>query len=523
MENLKPLLITVFLFNASVLVHAQVAPTIQWQKSFGGSLDDLAYSIQQTKDGGYIVIGNTFSMDGDVSESLGNSDVWVLRLNSSGNLEWDKSYGGSDHDFASSIVQTMDGGFVFSGNTFSKDGDVSGSHDGGDYWVVKLDSVGNIVWQNALGGSNYDWAKCVRQTADSGFIVVGTTNSSNGNVIGNHGSNDVWIVKLNKTGKMSWKKCYGGEADDRGNSVQQTIDGGYIVAASVESTGGNVSGKHGLADYWVIKLDSVGQLLWQNCLGGSNYDWGVSVVEIPAGGYMVAGSSASQNHDVSDHWGNNDDWVVRIDPDSNLIWGRSYGGFNNESGIWVDNTADGNFLTAAWSESNDGDVSGHHGDFTHFDYWVAEFDSGSNILWQKSLGGTLNDYIEEVHQTSDGGYIMIGSSDSQDGDVSGNHGGLDYWVVKLSGATNVGIQNLFPNLPVISPNPVHGNFKVTFANAALENADLIISNLIGEAILQKKISGDREIYFSASDLTPGVYLLTVSSPTGKFISKFIRD
>ncbi|MHA1651797.1 MAG: hypothetical protein ACTSYB_16515, partial [Candidatus Helarchaeota archaeon] len=189
----------------------------------------------------------------------GGYDFWVVKLSSTGVIEWQKCLGGSNNDWVYSVQQTADGGYIVAGFTVSNDGDVSGNHDGEDFcdfWVVKLSSTGVIEWQKCLGGSNYERAYSVQQTADGGFIVAGETKSNDGDVSGNHGGYDFWVVKLSSTGVIEWQKCLGGINDEGAYSVQQTADGGYIVAGYTDSNDGDVSGKHGVCacDFWVVKL-----------------------------------------------------------------------------------------------------------------------------------------------------------------------------------------------------------------------------------------------------------------------------
>jgi hypothetical protein len=228
-----------------------------WQKSFGGSLFDRAYSIQQTTDGGYIVAGESGSTDGDVTGNHGSADGWVVKLDSSGKIIWQKSLGGSSIDFSNSIQQTTDGGYIVAGYSFSNSENVTGNHGDFDSWVVKLNSSGNITWQKSLGGSNRDEAKSIQQTTDGGYIVAGYSYSINGDVTGNHGGFDSWVVKLNSSGNITWQKSLGGSENDEATSIQQTTDGGYIVAGYAWSNDGDITGNHSSRDYWVVKLSSV--------------------------------------------------------------------------------------------------------------------------------------------------------------------------------------------------------------------------------------------------------------------------
>jgi uncharacterized protein (TIGR02145 family) len=347
---------------------------IQWQKCLGGSQNDNAYSIQQTTDGGYITAGNTYSNDGDVSGNHGGADYWIVKLDSLGALQWQKCLGGSYEDRAYSIQQTTDVGYIIAGYTRSNDGDVSGNHSGNkDYWIVKLDSLGALQWQKCLGGSYIDVAYSIQQTTDAGYIIAGYTNSNNGDVSGNHGYIDYWIVKIDSLGVLQWQKCLGGSGWDEGHSIQQTSDAHYIIAGWTFSNNGNVTGNNGRKDYWIIKLDSLGILKWQKCLGGSEDDLAFSIQQTTDAGYIVTGQS----------------------------------------------------------NSNDGDVSGHHGISYCEDYWIVKIDSLGILQWQKSLGGTAYDESYSIKQTADSGYIIAGQVTSNDGDVSGNHGMYDYWIVKL--------------------------------------------------------------------------------------------
>lgn len=179
------------------MVKLNATGNVEWQKTLGGSdYFDLAHSIQQTSDGGYIVAGESSSNDGDVTGNHGLRDFWIIKLNTTGDIEWQKCFGGSNDDEARSIQQTTDGGYIVAGNSLSDDGDVTENHGGRDFWVVKLDSTGNIEWQKSYGGSNDDGAHFIRQTEDGGYIIAGNSESNDGDVTGNHGEGDFWIVKL---------------------------------------------------------------------------------------------------------------------------------------------------------------------------------------------------------------------------------------------------------------------------------------------------------------------------------------
>jgi len=402
---------------------------IEWQKCLGGIYDDFAYSIQQTNDGGFIVAGFKESNESDMSGNHGAIDALVVKLNSSGDIEWQKCLGGTDYDSAHSIQQISDGGFIVAGRTRSNNGDVSGNHGACDAWVVKLNSSGDIEWQKCLGGTDNDYANSIQQTSDGGFIVAGGTHSNDGDVSGNHGRDDAWVVKLNSTGDIEWQKCLGGTDNDFANSIQQSNDGGFIVAGFKESNESDMSGNHGAIDALVVKLNSSGDIEWQKCLGGTDYDSAHSIQQISDGGFIVAGRTRSNNGDVSGNHGACDAWVVKLNSSGDIEWQKCLGGTDNDYANSIQQSSDGGFIVAGETKSNDGDVSGNHG---VYDYWVVKLNSSGDIEWQKCLGGTDYDYAYSIHQTSDGGFIVAGNTASNDGDVSGNHGASDAWVVKLN-------------------------------------------------------------------------------------------
>ncbi|MFH1608705.1 MAG: T9SS type A sorting domain-containing protein [Patescibacteria group bacterium] len=422
--TLKIVALSCLFFLSSFSSFAQ--PSIEWQKCIGGSTPDFAYSIQQTTDGGYVIAGSTYSAPG----SHGLQDYWVVKINPIGFIEWQKCLGGTGYDEATSIQQTTDGGYVVAGYSLSNNGDVTGNHGGSDYWITKLDSAGTLIWQKCFGGTGEDKAYSVQQTIDGGYIVAGYSFSNDGDVSGNHGVQDYWIIKINSVGTLIWQKCLGGTGEDKAYSIQQTTDEGYIVAGYTCSNDGDVSGNHNiLKDFWIIKINSVGTLIWQKCLGGTGSDYAYFVKETVDGGYIVAGTTNSNNFNVSGNHGSSDCWITKVDSVGSLIWQKCLGGTAQDEATSIQQTTDGGYIIAGWSNSNNGDVSDNHGSY---DYWIIKLNSAGTLVWQKSLGGSLEDKATSIQQTTDGGYIVAGYTNSNNGDISGNHGLRDYWVLKLS-------------------------------------------------------------------------------------------
>jgi len=504
--KIKKLLFTTFASLLS-LSFATAQPNIQWQKCLGGSGDDEVFSIQQTVDGGYIVAGRTESNDGDVSGNHGGVDCWVVKLTSLGTMEWQKAIGGSGSDIGWDIQQTNEGGFIVAGSSDSNDGDVSGNHGSVDYWVVKLSSIGSIEWQKSFGGTSYDEARSIQQTNDGGFIVAGSTFSNDGDVSGNHGAYetpDFWVVKLSSLGTIEWQKSLGGSSYDFAFSIQQTNDGDYIVAGSSYSNDVDVLGNHGSWDCWVVKIINTGTIEWQKCLGGTGDDEAHSIQQTNDGGYIVAGSSASNDVDVLGNHGSWDCWVVKISNTGTIEWQKSLGGSSRDKAYCIQQTIDGGYIVAGYSNSNDGDVSGNES--LQEDYWLVKLTSLGTIEWQKALGGTGDDEAASINQTFDGGYIVAGVTTSNDGDVSGNHGGADCWVVKLTNSQLL-IENTEQDLFSVFPNPAKNTINIK-ADNKLIGKPYSIYDYSGKVVLIGKINSENTV-IEISNLSGGIYLFSV--------------
>lgn len=517
--SFKWLLFVAFL-GCQILTHAQ-APAIQWQKCLGGTDGDFAYCISQTSDGGYIVAGGSNSNDGNVTGHHGAdtlSDYWIVKLDENGTIQWQKSMGGTDTDVANSISQTSDGGYIAAGYSLSNDGNITGNNHGYDYWIVKMDSSGSIQWQKCLGGTSGDAAYLVSQTSDGGYIVAGNANSNNCDVTGNHGMSDYWIVKLDSSGTIQWQKSLGGTNTDIARAICQTSDGGYIVTGTAFSVDGDVAGSHG-GDYWVVKLDSNGTIQWQKALGGTSLDEGNSIAQTTDGGYIVAGYARSNDGDVTGNHGNGDYWIVKLDGSGAILWQKCLGGGNFDKGNYVSQTSDGGYILGGRSWSFDGDVTGNHG---FYDYWVVKIDSSGTIQWQKSLGGTSLDEAYSVSQTSDGGYIVVGTVASGNGDVIGNHGANDYWIVKLAAPTAINSNTLSENI-ALYPNPNTGCFQVSGISPESYPLSISVLDTKGSKIYQQRYETPIKDILIQMAIPKGVYLLEIQNEKGKSYQKFLVE
>jgi hypothetical protein len=398
----RAVLFFLFFIGAFFIVQSALSqnPLVkQWDKRFGGKRSDDFSCMEQTPDKGFILCGWTYSSNsGNISTPLiGGFDFWVIKINAIGNKKWDKRFGGTGDDRLWAMCQTFDGGYVFSGYSSSdssgnKTQDTWGSYD---YWIVKTDSLGNKQWDRDYGGLNYEGVASIEQTNDGGYILVGASTSGiSGDVTEpNRGivdyTADFWIVKIDSSGNKMWDKRFGGTENDGASSVLQTSDGGYIIGGgsasgiSGDKTQANWDTTNATGDMWIVKIDSAGNKLWDKRFGGMNSDWLTSMIKTNDGRYVLAGGS--------------------------------------ESGIGGDKTQ------SNWDTT-----------LITIDYWIIKTDSLFNKLWDKRYGGYNNDWPVSLTQTDDGGLLLSGTSYSGiSGDKSENNlGSAQGWIIKTDALGN---------------------------------------------------------------------------------------
>jgi len=478
---------------------------LQWQKSLGGTNDEFATLIQNTNDGGYIVTGVTESGDGDVSGYHSNYDIWVAKLNDTGGLQWQRCLGGSGYDDAPTIEQTTDSGYIIAGYSASTNGDATGNgnHGSYDYWIIKLSSTGTIQWQKAYGGSGEDDVNTVKQTADGGYIVAGSLESNDGEVTGNHGMYDGWVVKLDDTGAIQWQKTLGGSDMDFIYAATQTTDGGYIAGGFTKSTDGDVTNALGAYDYWVVKLSSAGAIQWQKSYGGTSDDEAYYIMQTSDGGYALTGSSTSIDGDVTGNHGSEDYWIVKLDDTGAIQWQKSLGGSGEEQSYYMTQTTDGGYAISGKSNSHDGDISVTYGGD---DYWVVKLSSTGGLQWEASLGGSDDDVAASLQQTPDGGLIVAGFSSSHDSDVTASLGGVDFWIAKMGAVTGVAAVSALAPVINIYPNPAHDVINIS----SKENITTELTDVAGRVVLP--LSSKTQLNIAA--LPAGSYLFNVYDTKG---------
>jgi hypothetical protein len=514
------------------------APLIQWQKCFGGSQDDQSGSIVQLSDSNFIVSGITYSNDGDVTGNHGTSDLWVYKIDQAGNLIWQKCFGGSYIDGGISVRESIDRGVIICGEVKSIDGDVIGNHGifpAWDVWVIKLDYSGNLQWQKCFGGSGDEFVFQFIQTVDSSFVFVGSTTSNDGDVNGNHSidTSDYWVVKFDTLGNIIWQKCFGGSGSDVAYSIAQTDDHGYIIVGFTYSNDGDVSGSHDTTgiyeDGWVVKMDEMGNIQWQKCLGGSYHDILWSVVQGSNNNYVIIGHTNSLDGDViGNHSAGYDVWFLVIDSAGIIKMQKCFGGSAYDLGFKILRRISGGFIIGGETTSNDGDVIGNHGSPNSYDYWIFEIDSLGSVQWQKCFGGTGNEYIRNVIDTYDGGLIVCGDSESNDGDVSGHHSPnstSDSWVLKLS-SPYLEVQTIKNSISDFAAfqNQVNKTIETSFFYSGNENVIIHLIDISGSILLHDDFNaniGLNKHRIFIGDLAGGIYFVRLQTEGGTVIKKVV--
>lgn len=424
---------------------------LDFVKTFGGSDEDDAVSIVQANDGAYVILGSTKSTDGDLAGRTGNdSDYWLLKLSETGEKLWSKTYGGSDSDVATSIVNTSDGGYILTGYSESSDGDITINAGFQDYWVVKVDASGTMQWQKSFGFPGQDQAYKVLETSEGNYFVSGyfdigacdpdpdilcpgndlqgggqTTRSARG---ARHGVGEYWGILMDANGTKIWRRYFGGSNNDRSYDAAQTNDGGFLITGASESFDFDITDDKGTYDFWAVRLSASGEKLWTKSFGGSEIDIGYALTKTQDGNYIMVGDTRSMDGDVSMNNGNADAWVVKFDDNGAILWEKSFGGSEFDSARGIRQMANGSFVISGSSRSANGDLSSNNG---QNDIWIFIIDANGNMTYQTSIGGANLDLGNDAIYTFNDEIVAIGNTESNDGDITTNRGTKDLVVIKI--------------------------------------------------------------------------------------------
>lgn len=420
-----------------VVPEFETTGNIESISSFGGTKNESAEAVIKTSDGGYAVVGFTQSMDGNVVDKSDDSyDAWLLKFDANNNLLWNKTYGGSNDEKANDIIQTNDGGFVVIGYTFSNDGDVSSNAGQQDFWIFKTDAQGNIQWEKTFGYAGLDYGLSIIQTNDNGYFLTGVLDVTGSGGEGNtrnsqtlHAGGDYWALKIDEIGNLQWSKYFGGFFSDTPYDAIQTEDNGFLIVGSSDSYDFDVSNNIGSYDFWVVKIDSNGILEWENNYGGSQIDEAHKIIKTNDGNFLIVGDTRSEDIDISNSLGAADVWAIKISPSGQLLEETSYGGESFDVGRDVILDIENGYIICGSSRSGTGQLTQNNG---QNDVWVFKTEANGNLKWQTSIGGSNVDYAYGVAQLDNGKIIVVGESSSNDFDLPENKGFTDLIITTLN-------------------------------------------------------------------------------------------
>lgn len=491
-------------------------PAIDWQRNYGGSSGDGGRTISPTDDGGYIVLGRTTSSDGQVVGYHGLDDLWVIKLGASGELQWQICLGGSEMEYGGDIRQTHDGGYILIGSTDSNDGDITSSTGTTDVWVAKLTAAGILDWEHCYGGSGADYGRCLQLLPNGDYLLFGETGSPE--IAGFHGGRDLWLARISSSGELLEQRCYGGTEQDMAGYFAALPSGRLLISGAVWSNDGDVSGNHGGTDAWVVSLDENWDIDWQLCLGGSAGDYAHAICTAPSNEIFVACASNSTNGDITDFWGDEDYWIARLSSDGALINSASFGGSGVDAPRSIVCDPTNTLFVLGISYSADGLVSIPQGGA---DAWLLSLDENLELNWERSQGGSGSDSGSGSGFGPAGEVVFVGSSNSTDGDLTGNFGSSDLWVVKLQPVdVGMGETTALAGFSVF-PNPTSTELRVNLSTTGAKLLELI--DVTGRVIYHHVVAaGAPQVQLQVADLAQGTYTVRLSNTEGSFTQRFIK-
>ena len=404
-------------------------------KTFGGSDDDEANDIINTSDGGFMVIGSSKSNDGLIQNKMDlESDIILMKFDSDKSIEWVKNYGGSRDDRGQSVVEVSGIGYALLGYSMSNDGDASRNEGFHDNWVILIDSTGNIIWEKSYGFSGHDHAYNIIKTKDGNLFFNGFLDVTASRGLGStekveksikHGVGEFWCHKIDLDGNILWRKYFGGTNNDRSYDSIETADGDFIIVGSSESSDNDISSPKGSYDIWVIKLSSNGDFLWERSYGGSKYETANSIIQSSDKKIHILGSTLSDDKDISFQMGSSDFYLLTIDSDGNLLSEQTFGGSNFDMGKKIEIDNKDNLWLTGYSRSLDFDLSFNKG---KNDAVLVQLSKNRILKKVLAIGAEGEDIANSLIHFNENEIIVAGYSDSKEDYFEENKGGKDIFL-----------------------------------------------------------------------------------------------
>lgn len=512
-----PRFFSIFLMACSAVSYSQ---DLEWEKSYGGQHSDYLFDAVATPDYGFILAGSSLSgkTGTKTDANRGDLDYWIWKMDEHGQLDWQRSFGGSGMDLLQSILLTADGGYLLGGTSYSdKGGDKKDASLGnGDYWIIKLDAKGNEQWQRTLGGSGQEQLQSILLTADGGYLLGGSSSSDPGKDIPygkkdkNYGDMDYWLVRLDKDGKEVWQRTYGGTYSDMLRAMTTTPDGGYLIGGYSNSpeSGNKSEQQYGLGDYWVLKLDKDGKEEWQKVYGSEGDDHLYAITPVRDGHYILAGNTTggAMGNKTAGNRNGTDFWLVKIDVAGSMVWDKTYDVGKQDILSSLLENADGTLVIGGHAQSETfGTRKKDKEDIN--DYVLLKLDDSGDELWRRGIGSNDEDIVKKVIELRDGGYLLAGSSKGEPSrDRKSGRGRNDFWVVKLKDK-----QKPTKDKVVIEavPNPT-AQFTNVLVGYDYDKGTARVFDLAGRQLQEFEVT-DRMIPVDLGGLPQGIYLIEIKT------------
>ncbi|MBN8687229.1 MAG: gliding motility-associated C-terminal domain-containing protein [Chitinophagales bacterium] len=433
-QLLYPILsLTLMLLTDSLSAQPGIPPQ-QWGNQYGGGNVDIPYTIKITTDGGTIAGGYTDSRDGDITPQPNRDywDLWLVKLDKCGQIQWEKSVGGTGYESARDLVQTSDGGYLVLGETNSTDGGVIAGYGGTkDIWLLKFSGTGNLEWQKRYGGTGLDVGNHIEALRDGSYLIAASSTSNDGDIRNNHSTGtytDGVLMKVDAAGNLLWSKCFGGTKNEELFDIE-VINGTIFATGFTNSVDGDIPPSQKNYDVWLLAIDGNGNKVMSKIYGGSQNDVAYCMTKGADGSLTLAGYTTSNDGDVSGAKGSQDYWIINVSQRGRLNWQRVFGGSDADYAKTILTDKDSSYIIGGVTYSDDGDASASLGEG---DFFTLKLRPDGSLAWKKHWGGSGTDHLRSMvrHPVKDE-YYLAGDSDSGNGDLSNAQGDADFAVIKL--------------------------------------------------------------------------------------------
>ncbi len=400
---------------------------------FGGSQNEEAQAVVVTQDGGYLVLANTQSSDGDITgKTTEDYDLWLLKFDANHELLWQKIIGHANNDKGNSIIPTSDGGWLIAGSTQDAQPDQNNTTQ---VWLVKIDSQAQLLWEKTYGYAGVDVAYDILATTDGGFLVSGIIDVTASNGAGNtkskaqkHAGGDYWVLKVEAAGNLQWSRYFGGSYTDTAQDALALSDGSFLILGTSDSEDVDISKNKGTYDLWLLRISADGTMLWEKSFGGTQIDEGVKMQLISSSEVMLVGTTRSTDLDAAQNKGGADVWVLTLDIEGVVLCEKTYGGSSFDTATSLKKTTNGHYLITGNSRSADYDLTQNQG---YSDAWVFTIDRQGALQWQVSVGGPQLDTANDAALLADGTLVVVGTSNSSFSEAQYNNGFSDVLIFTL--------------------------------------------------------------------------------------------